>query len=278
MALLAAGVSTALPCEAGAPCALPVCGAPILLPEVPLFRAFAVLGPGDPPVPLIELPFESVEPDAPPAPEAAPVAPPEAPAPVPPPALPPPPPLCPSAAPIGRDVIKTATNSAFSRYMNGLQCEGLNCSDGGRFLASTSSEYRLASWNIARRGDLESSVFVGVALMRISGWVPSIVPVTADQTVYLVENDFAAGRAFVETDSQFADLETIILSLLEGQYSDPARVVAFNVAEGWCADVSEDVAHELRRRSDLQLCDVPSVIQDFVERHEGHRQLELRLV
>ena len=45
-----------------------VCGAPRLLPVVPLPRAFAVLGPGEPPVPLMVLPFESVEPAAPPAP------------------------------------------------------------------------------------------------------------------------------------------------------------------------------------------------------------------
>jgi hypothetical protein len=51
-------------------------------------------------------------------------------------------------------------------------------------------------------------------------------------------------------------------------------VVAFNTAEG----VSEDIAQELRRRCDLQLRDVPSTIQDFVERHEGRdRQLTLRL-
>ena len=63
MAAFAAGVSTALPCDAGAEPAPLVCGAPRLLPVVPLLRAFAVLGPGDPPVPLIVLPFESVDPD-----------------------------------------------------------------------------------------------------------------------------------------------------------------------------------------------------------------------
>jgi hypothetical protein len=39
------------------------------------------------------------------------------------------------------------------------------------------------------------------------------------------------------------------------------------------------IAQELRRRCDLQLRDVPSGIQDFVERHEGHdRQPTMRLV
>jgi len=58
VAAFAAGVSTALPCDAGAEPAPLVCGAPRLLPVVPLLRAFAVLGPGDPPVPLIVLPFD----------------------------------------------------------------------------------------------------------------------------------------------------------------------------------------------------------------------------
>jgi hypothetical protein len=50
-----------------------------------------------------------------------------------------------------------------------------------------------------------------------------------------------------------AVLETTINDLMSGQYSDPVRVVAFNVAEGWSADASEDVAREILRRTDPQL-------------------------
>jgi hypothetical protein len=58
-----------------------------------------------------------------------------------------------------------------------------------------------------------------------------------------------------------------------------ARVVAFNIFEGWVRDVSKDVAREIRRRCDLQLTDPPSGVQEFVERHElRERQLTLRLV
>jgi hypothetical protein len=116
--------------------------------------------------------------------------------------------------------------------------------------------------------------------MRRTGWTPSIVPNGSDQTVYLVVDDFGRrGRAYRETDPEAADLETVILDLLEGQYNNPIRVVAFNTFEGWSQDVSEDIAQELRRRCDLQLRDVPSSNQDFVERHEGRdRQLTLRLV
>ena len=115
--------------------------------------------------------------------------------------------------------------------------------------------------------------------MRTPNWTPSIVPCSADRTVYIVENDFGrAGQAFVETDGEYADWEAIIVGLLECQFSNPIRFIAFNTAERWSEDVSEDIAHELRRRCDLQFRDVPSTIQDFVERYEGHRQLALRLI
>jgi hypothetical protein len=110
-------------------------------------------------------------------------------------------------------------------------------------------------------------------------WTPSIVPRGDDQNVYLVVDDFGRnGRVYREADVETADLETVIIDLLDGQYLNPVKVVAFNTAEGWSQDVSEDIAQELRRRCDLQLRDVPSIIQDFVESHEGHnRQLALRL-
>jgi hypothetical protein len=106
--------------------------------------------------------------------------------------------------------------------------------------------------------------------MRGSSWTPSIVPKGDDQTVYLVVDDFGShGRAWRETDVEITDLETVIVDLLEGRYKNPVRVVGFNTAEGWSEDVSVDVAHELRRRCDLQMRDVPFFLQDFVDRYEG---------
>jgi hypothetical protein len=118
--------------------------------------------------------------------------------------------------------------------------------------------------------------------MRKSNWTPSIVP-RGDQgdgqNVYLVVDEFGRqGRVWREADIETADLETVILELLEGQYKTPGRVIAFNTVEGWSQDVSADIAQELRRRCDLQLRDVPPNIQDFVDRHDGlDRQLTLRL-
>ena len=106
--------------------------------------------------------------------------------------------------------------------------------------------------------------------MRRSGWTPSIVPDGDDQNVYLVLDDFGRrGRAYRETDVERADLEAVIMDMLEGHYQNPVRVVGFNAAEKWSEDVSGDVAHELRRRCDLQQRDVPFYLEDFVERYEG---------
>jgi hypothetical protein len=106
--------------------------------------------------------------------------------------------------------------------------------------------------------------------MRKPGWTPSIVPNGEDQNVYIVLDDFGRnGRCYRETDVERADLEAIVMGMLEGEYKNPVRVVGFNTAEKWSQDVSGDVAHELRRRCDLQLRDVPFYLEEFVEQHEG---------
>jgi uncharacterized membrane protein len=103
--------------------------------------------------------------------------------------------------------------------------------------------------------------------MRRSNWTPSIVPTDDGQNVYIVLDDFGRnGRAFRETNAERADFEAVIMDMFEGQYQNPVRVVGFNTAEKWSQDVSGDVAHELRRRCDLELRDVPFYLEDFVER------------
>ncbi len=110
-------------------------------------------------------------------------------------------------------------------------------------------------------------------------WTPSIVPNGHDQTVYLVINNYGkSGAAFAETDVGEADLETTITDLMSGQYSDPVRVVAFNISERWAEDASEDVAREIMRRPDLARGALPSSLAAFVDNHPGaDRQLTLRL-
>jgi hypothetical protein len=63
--------------------------------------------------------------------------------------------------------------------------------------------------------------------MRNSGWTPSIVPKAEDdQNVYIVMDDLARnGRAYRETAIERADLEAVIMDMLEGQYKNPVRVI-----------------------------------------------------
>jgi hypothetical protein len=79
--------------------------------------------------------------------------------------------------------------------------------------------------------------------MPRTGRTPPIVPNGNDQSVYFVVDDFGrSGRLYREADVETADLEIVILDLLEGQYKSPVRVVAFNIAEGWSQDASKDIA------------------------------------
>jgi hypothetical protein len=109
--------------------------------------------------------------------------------------------------------------------------------------------------------------------MRSSDESPSIVPPGNDQDVYLVLDDFRDWHAQVwrETDVEDTDLEKLIEDLLDGQYSNPVRIVAFNTAEGWSRDVSEEVAQILSQRCAEQRRDLVSSVQEFVDRYQNPR-------
>jgi len=88
----------------------------------------------------------------------------------------------------------------------------------------------------------------------------SIVP-GIDRDTYLILDDFGRiGCAWRETNVEDTELESVINDLLEGQYSNPVRVLGFNTAEGWSRDVSEDVARELRQRCTNQDREMPEFL------------------
>jgi hypothetical protein len=103
-------------------------------------------------------------------------------------------------------------------------------------------------------------------------WTPLIVPHSFDETVYLVVDCCGrSGCVWREADAHHTDLETVIADLMAGQYSDPMRVVALNVTEGWARDVSLDVAREIQERADLAFEDISSSLQEFVSYHTAPR-------
>ena len=107
---------------------------------------------------------------------------------------------------------------------------------------------------------------------------PSIVPRDDDQDVYFVMDDLGRlGRVWHETDPDSTDRETVIRDLLDGQYSNPVRVISFNIAEGWSRDASDDIADALRWRCDPEGREAPSSAQNFLDRFDDHDRWQLRL-
>jgi hypothetical protein len=109
---------------------------------------------------------------------------------------------------------------------------------------------------------------------------PSIAPAPPDDVdVYLVLDQLGGrlGRVWRETDEEKTDRKTLMTDLLDGQYSNPARVVALNTAEGWSRDVSAELADEIAERCGIDGFDVPPSLQDFVAQHATLRPLQLPL-
>jgi hypothetical protein len=96
---------------------------------------------------------------------------------------------------------------------------------------------------------------------------PDLPQIDAD--IHLVLCDFGKlGRAYVETDPDHADEATTVRSILEGQYDRPLRVIAFNPIEGWCRDVSEDIARAVLQAAPDGVMNAGT--RHFVEEHTGY--------
>lgn len=107
---------------------------------------------------------------------------------------------------------------------------------------------------------------------------PSIIPDAADRDVYLVLDDFGRlGRSWRETDEESSNRIALIQDLLEGQYNNPVRVIAFNTAEGWSRDVSEEIADEIAHACSDSDKGIPEALEDFTERHGTTRPAQLPL-
>jgi len=95
-----------------------------------------------------------------------------------------------------------------------------------------------------------------------------------DRDVYLVLDTFGEmGLAWRETHDADTERAALVRDLLDGQYEDPVRIVAFNTAEGWSRDVTEDIADELQEYC-ADLDEIPVYLQDFLERHTCASRLD----
>jgi hypothetical protein len=106
--------------------------------------------------------------------------------------------------------------------------------------------------------------------MRNIRSTPSVVPTNGDVTVYIVVDDFGSlGTAYRETDEASCDEQSVIDDFLTGQFNNPLRVIAFNTAEGWARDVSEDIAHLVIETARDRNKGLSETALRFYERHTG---------
>jgi len=104
--------------------------------------------------------------------------------------------------------------------------------------------------------------------MRTSIAASSTVPFGADQTVYLVVDQFGPrGAVARESEIERTDLEIIVDDLMAGQFQDPIRVVAFNTLEHWSTDISADIAEEILCRCDCDGLTPPHYLEGFLQMH-----------
>jgi hypothetical protein len=65
--------------------------------------------------------------------------------------------------------------------------------------------------------------------------------------------------------------------LLDGQYSGPVRVVAFNTAARWSRDVSEEIADEPAQRLAIDGRETSAALEGFLDQHGRGRPVQLPL-
>jgi hypothetical protein len=96
----------------------------------------------------------------------------------------------------------------------------------------------------------------------------SLVPRTDDVDVYVVLDQLRSGRVWREIDEELANEASVVEWVIEGQFDQPVRIVAFNSAEGWSRDVTEDIALKLLDLS-RQGRVLGAAAREFVERITG---------
>ena len=95
---------------------------------------------------------------------------------------------------------------------------------------------------------------------------PPLVPQGFDFETYIVLDDLGKlGRAYREVDEEQADKATVIRNISDGEYHNPVRVVAFNAAEGWSRNVTEDIAREMLDQAHRRAEPLSKSAQAFVE-------------
>ena|SRR6516162_7405334 len=97
----------------------------------------------------------------------------------------------------------------------------------------------------------------------------SIVPDTTENTTYLLLDEIGHyGSTWREISAKDANEAAIVQWIIEGQFSHPVKIVAFNTDDGWSHDMTRNIATKLLdlKRDGVEFS---AAARDFVERVTG---------
>lgn len=94
---------------------------------------------------------------------------------------------------------------------------------------------------------------------------PPLIP-QHPPTLCVVLDDYGVNGCVVrETDVTAADFLTVVNDIIGGQFNRPLRVIAFNISEGWCRDITKDVAREILEHRTIDEDAMTKPAREFVE-------------
>jgi len=94
---------------------------------------------------------------------------------------------------------------------------------------------------------------------------PSLAP-DFNFDAYLVVDELETCSVYREADEVEANREDVIRQITQGQFNKAARVIAFNTAEGWARDATEDIANDIMHHALRKAEQLSRSAQEFVER------------
>jgi hypothetical protein len=96
----------------------------------------------------------------------------------------------------------------------------------------------------------------------------SIVPSTEHTTYLLMDEIGENGNVWREMSEGEANESTIVQWIIDGQFSRPIRIVAFNTDDGWSYDMTRNIATKLLDLNQDGVA-LSAAARDFVERVTG---------
>jgi len=90
-----------------------------------------------------------------------------------------------------------------------------------------------------------------------------------DVTIYIVVDRNERRFFYTEADEHDARKQSVIENILAGRYSDPVRVVAFNLVQGWARDVTREIATAVLSRARAEHRKLSPSAESFLERVLG---------